>query len=232
MKLGSWVFMILMSFGSTAVFGQSAIPDSVRRKMTQVAPLIDSTSLQKLAQKDTSKIVKFKYPRENFKPKKAMLYGLIPGGGQIYNKQYWKSPFVYIGIAVALYARHWNAIRYKDFVVPYVGSFNDTTGFQTRTKAEVVIRSSNFFSFNNEEIYRTTLTIDQITRGKIFYKRYRDLSWVAVAGIWALSLIEANVSAHLITFDLSEDLSMQVKPDAFMLGGNGVLGAKVVIGFK
>ena len=44
------------------------------------------------------------------------------------------------------------------------------------------------------------------------YRRWRDLSFFVMLGVYALSVIDAYVDASLSTFDISDDLSLQVQP--------------------
>lgn len=149
---------------------------------------------------------------------------MFPGLGQAYNKQYWKMPFVYAGFGTVVYFIRYFNVRYQDFLQPYIASYDATTGKQLRTEAEVYIRAQK---------QNRTLTIDQITKGKDFYRRYRDLNIVLLAGVWALTAVEANVAAHLKTFDMSEDISFRFEPDAqFNTFTGGVYGVRVIIPMK
>jgi hypothetical protein len=47
---------------------------------------------------------------------------------------------------------------------------------------------------------------------------------------WLLFAIEANVSAHLKTFDISRDISMKISPN--FLENNQTLGFKMALNFK
>jgi hypothetical protein len=44
------------------------------------------------------------------------------------------------------------------------------------------------------------------------YRRQRDLSWIGLAVGWTLQAIQANVSAHLKGFDMTEDISLKFEP--------------------
>jgi hypothetical protein len=55
--------------------------------------------------------------------------------------------------------------------------------------------------------------VDQLRIIKDGYRRNRELSILSVLGIWGLQIIEANVTAHLKTFDVSEDLSLKLRPN-------------------
>lgn len=217
-----WV-VILCCFTLSSHAQSSAIPDSVRQKMAQLMPAKDTSVV---VRKDSSISIKNKLPRPNFKPKKATLYGLIPGGGQVYNKQYWKVPFVIAGFGISAYFIKYFKNRYEDFVEPYKKCFDENTGMQIATKQSVYIRSQDTYK---------EYELDQIVRGKNFYKRYYDLNKFIIVGVWALSIVEANVSAHLLTFPSDkemDELTLKIQPDAYILGNNGMIGAKLVLGYK
>jgi hypothetical protein len=124
---------------------------------------------------------------------------------------------------VVYFIRYFN-IRYQDFLQPYIESYDPTSGKQLRTEAEVYLRNLK---------QTRLLTVAKITQGKDIYRRYRDLNIVLLAGVWALAAVEANVAAHLITFDMSEDISLRLQPDAqYNSFTRGVVGAKAVFIIK
>ena len=54
-------------------------------------------------------------------PRKATIYALMfPGGGQIYNRKYWKLPIVYGGFVGCVYALTWNQSTYSDYKNAYI----------------------------------------------------------------------------------------------------------------
>jgi len=163
-------------------------------------------------------------------PRKSTLYSLaFPGLGQAYNKQYWKMPFVYAGIGAIIYFLHDNNARYKHFLGPFLDSYDPTTGL---LKKGIDPRSIEVYVKSQDQIRK--LTLEQITRGKDIYRRYRDLNWFLLAGSWALVAIEANVSAHLKTFDMSDDISLRVCPEIQLspLSPVPVWGVRAVLTFK
>jgi hypothetical protein len=213
-----------LSFGANA---QKTNVDSLRR--VQI-PVVKGDTLQPydttLRLDSLATAIKPK-GRAKLSPKKAMIYGLIlPGGGQVYNRDYWKLPIVYGAFGGAVYMIRWNTLRYNDFLKPYLSSVDPDTGEPTgQTTFEVYDRS-------NDRIV-SGVTIDQIKRGKTFYRRYREYGYVILAAVYALSVIEANVAAHLKTFDMSEDLSLRLEPSlerTFMSGQ--AAGVKLVFAFK
>jgi len=139
-------------------------------------------------------------------PKSALWLALvIPGGGQIYNRKYWKLPIVYGGFIGCLYAMNWNNTQYKDYSQAYL----DITDDDPRTD------SYNKFLHLGTQI---TTESDMKRYTEIFknrkdkYRRWRDLSFFVLLGVYALSVIDAYVDAELSVFDISTDLSLKVEP--------------------
>ncbi|MFN4146425.1 MAG: DUF5683 domain-containing protein [Runella sp.] len=193
------------------------LADSLRKDTLRLA---SAQTLDSLSKKAT---LILNPPKHN--PKKAVIYSaLLPGLGQAYNKQYWKIPLVYGGLGTVVFFFRFYNVRYQDFVKPYVESYDPNTGRQLRSEAPVFLRGQN---------RTTTLSIDQITKGKDFYRRYRDLNIILIAAVWALNVVEANVSAHLKTFDVSEDISLRWQPDIqnHHFTGN-TIGAKITLALK
>jgi Family of unknown function (DUF5683) len=203
-------------------YGQQTLVDSLRKKM--IITNIATDSLGKMAIDTAQKLLK-NTSKEDRKiiPRTAAMRSLYcPGLGQIYNRQYWKVPIVYGSLAGVVLGYRFNNLRYNDYVTAYKTMYNEKVPI--KSKAEVYLRGSN--------IYRE-LTLDQITRGKDFYRRWRDLNVIIFVGVWALNAVDANVTAHLKTFDMSDDISIRIEPkiDINPYGG-GVFGAQAVMIFK
>jgi len=149
-------------------------------------------------------------------PQKAVCLALVPGLGQVYNRDYWKLPIVYLSLAGGIYSWHLNGLKYQDFLSSYLQFYdldkNSKTYGQMKDEmvgATVPVRIRNLF--NTESEYRN-LNRDMIARNKDYWRRNRNLSIIATGLIYSLSIIEAIVAAHLKTFDLSEELSLRVAP--------------------
>lgn len=137
-------------------------------------------------------------------PTKATWLALvIPGGGQIYNRKFWKLPIIYGGFAGCAYALTWNNKMYKDYMQAYkdaalgnweANSIHDLLppGYLDRTP-------------------KTQIT-ETLRKQKDTYRRYRDLSIFAFIGVYLISVIDAYVDAELSNFDITPDLSMRVEP--------------------
>ena len=137
-------------------------------------------------------------------PKKAMwLAMIIPGGGQIYNRKYWKLPLVYGGFIGCVYAMTWNNTMYRDYSQAYI---------------DIMDSDENTKSYENflPDHYDVTANMDRLNdlfkRKKNYYRRYRDLSMFCMIGVYALSIIDAYVDAEMSSFDISDDLSLKVNP--------------------
>lgn len=145
-------------------------------------------------------------------PKKAMWLALvIPGGGQIYNRKYWKLPIVYGGFMGCAYALSWNNTMYKDYSQAYLDIMDDdpnTDSYKDFLPYGTTINSSNMSRL--QEILK---------KKKDYYRRYRDMSMFCFIGVYLLSVIDAYVDAELSSFDINEELSLKIEP-AIINGSN------------
>lgn len=150
-------------------------------------------------------------------PKTATRLALIPGGGQIYNRDYWKLPFIYLSLGGGIYTYHLNTLKYNDFLKAYE-SFYDMDkksatygqllpGYTVEKRMPVKVR--NLLNTKSEVVDATK---DGIERQKNYWRRNRNLAIIVSGLIYTLTIIEANVAAHLKGFDLSDDLTLQVAP--------------------
>ena len=137
-------------------------------------------------------------------PKKAMWLAIvIPGGGQIYNRKYWKLPLVYGGFIGCLYALNWNNTMYRDYSQAYI----DIMDSDDNTKSY-----ENFLPIGYDVNANIGRLQEIFQRKKNFYRRYRDMSIFCMMGVYALSILDAYIDAELSSFDISRDLSMRVHP--------------------
>lgn len=126
-------------------------------------------------------------------PKKAALLStILPGAGQVYNKKYWKLPIIYAGAAGLAYSFQFNQSRY----VKYRDAYK--------------YRIDNDASTTDD--YIGIYSDDNLNTLQKYYHRYRDLTVIGFAALYALNIIDASVDAHLFTFDVSDNLSMKVEP--------------------
>jgi hypothetical protein len=125
-------------------------------------------------------------------PKTASWLAIIPGAGQIYNKKYWKLPIVYGGLGTTAFLIYF----YEKETSMY--------------RKEYVARA-------NEDIEKYNSKLDGIPDANIlelrnFYRRNMEICVAACTIVYILSILDACVDAHLFYYDISEDLSLGVKP--------------------
>lgn len=135
----------------------------------------------------------------NFKPSvyphpgKATLFSiLVPGLGQIYNREYWKLP-IYLGsIGFAFHL-------YSDFQVNYA-RFRDI-----------------YIAANDPDAhYDGPITAEQALYYRNVYRRYRDYSILAIAVLYLLQVIDANVFSYMHNFEVDDDIALKVAPAVIM----------------
>ena len=138
-------------------------------------------------------------------PKRALWLALvIPGGGQIYNRKYWKLPLVYGGFMGCIYAMSWNNSMYMDYSQAYLDLSDDNPDTQSYNQ---FLHLGMQITPANADRYK-----DIFKKRKDKYRRWRDLSFFCLIGVYALSVIDAYVDAELSVFDISKDLSLKVEP--------------------
>lgn len=141
-------------------------------------------------------------------PQKALWLAIVfPGGGQIYNRKYWKLPLIYGGFMGCVYALSWNNMMYRDYSKAYIDIMDDDPN----------TNSYEAFIPKGYDVNKNLTRIqDMFRRKKNYYRRYRDLSMFCMIGVYALSIIDAYVDAELSSFDISKDLSMKVRPSIIL----------------
>ena len=137
---------------------------------------------------------------------------VIPGGGQIYNRKYWKLPIIYGGFAGCAYALTWNGKMYNDYQAAYVDAVNENWNATSITD----LLPPGYL----DRVGKTQVT-ETLRRRKDTYRRWRDLSIFATIGVYLISVIDAYVDAELSNFDITPDLSMKVEPAVINNHGNG-----------
>ena len=77
------------------------------------------------------------------------------------------------------------------------------------------------------------LSVAQLKQATDQFRQQRDFTVILTAVGWALNAVEANVAAHLKTFDLSDDISLNVRPNVLFLPGVGIVpGVRVAMAFN
>lgn len=132
-------------------------------------------------------------------PTKSLRWSLVPGGGQIYNRRYWKAPIVYgafVGVAawVDFNTSNYNRLQ-EAYQLSLLGEVHEFSG--TRLDSPTSLR-----------------------RLRDSYNKRRQTAYAGVLILYAMQSMEAFVDAHLSTFDIREDLELGFRPAVVPLPGN------------
>ena len=143
-------------------------------------------------------------------PIRAMWLALVfPGGGQIYNRKFWKLPIIYGGFLGCTYALTWNNQMLRDYSQAYLDIMDD----DPNTKSYEAMLPMGYDISGKEERFKTIFK-----NKKDHFRKYRDMSIFAYAGVYLISVLDAFVDAELSTFDISRDLSLQLEPAVIHTG--------------
>jgi hypothetical protein len=126
-------------------------------------------------------------------PSKAAFYSaIIPGLGQAFLGKGWKVPIIYAAIGASLYYYDVNNKEMNSYRSAYKRRLN---------------------GFFDDEYLETEIpiTTEQLLLGMEFHKNYRDIAIILAAASYMLNILEANVSAHLLQFNVNDDLSVTPK---------------------
>ena len=181
-----------------------AVSDSV---VVDRAVYEDSVVDGRIFMADTLKTVRPKRNWATWRPsaKRAMWLAIVlPGAGQIYNRKYWKLPFVYGGFVGCAYAMRWNNQMFRDYSQAYMDIMDDDPN--TQSYNQFLHLGAKIDSSNLERYQRL------FKNRKDKFRRWRDLSFFCLVGVYAISIIDAYVDASLSEFDISKDLSLRVEP--------------------
>lgn len=141
--------------------------------------------------------IKVSTPINILAPAKAAFYSaILPGLGQAYNKKYWKIPIVYaaLGTGVYFYISNNNEyIRYRDAYKSRLAGF-DTDEF--------------YFDAAGTKLTSPRVTIDGLQRAQKLFRKNKEVSLLVSLGLYALNIIDANVDAHLLQYNVDENLTL------------------------
>ncbi len=130
-----------------------------------------------------------------------MLSATLPGLGQAYNRKYWKVPIIYAGFGTLAY--------FVDFNQGY---------YQKWREAWIARVDGNPNTIDDYPLYSD----DALERAMNYYRRNLEITYVLTAALYLLNILDASVDAHLMHFDVGEELSLglyQQRP--YTSGGHG-----------
>lgn len=147
----------------------------------------------------------------------AIRSAILPGLGQIYNKKYWKLPIVYgaLGTCAGVFIFNLQWYQRTRFAYTTLATNNTADFSKVHPKLQFLINRND----------QSTL---QYLRNQ--YRRDIDYSVLFFVLLWGLNVVDATVDAHLKSFDVSPDLSLQFKPGRSELAGTNGLSVILKIG--
>lgn len=132
-------------------------------------------------------------------PSKAAFYSaVLPGLGQAYNKKYWKIPIVYAALGTGIYF--------------YVDNTNEYNRYRDAFKSRLAGFDTDEFwgtDINGDPLPNPRVSDDALIRAQKTLRRNRELSLLITIGIYVLNIIDANVDAHLLQFNVDERLGIR-----------------------
>lgn len=130
--------------------------------------------------------------RKKHNPTVAACLSIIPGGGQIYNKKYWKLPIVYGSLGISGY-----------FVYNFAHQMNlFKNEFINRRDGHTEKLNPNYAIYTDENVLAM----------RSYYRRNMEIAIAVTTVLYCLNILDAYVDAHLYYFDISDDLSMHISP--------------------
>lgn len=130
--------------------------------------------------------------KKEHSPQKALLLSIIPGGGQVYNRQAWKIPIIYAALGGVAYYCHSNYTQMQLFKDEYL--YRQQHGGATN-----LAQYANYPTTNIYNMYES-------------YNKNFQLSIIGIAAVYALNLVDAYVFGHLFDFEINDDLTLRVTP--------------------
>lgn len=132
------------------------------------------------------------------KPGKALAYSLlVPGGGQLYNRRYWKAPIVWGGVGLFIYYID----RYSRLERSFVEEIDRRVAGQTQDYG--------------------AYSVDALRNFRDITNVNKQYSYLGLGAVYLLGAIEAFVDRHLMEFDVNPDLTLHIRPVS-MSGGTGI----------
>ncbi|MBP2832360.1 hypothetical protein J8281_09200 [Aquimarina sp. U1-2] len=178
----SYIIIFLLLFSTQSIFSQE------NEELPENEELKVTTEEVAVAKKKRKREKKIR-PYEPLAPARAAFYSaVLPGLGQVYTKKYWKVPLVYAAIGAGVYFYLQNNSRYNDLRDAY---------------------KRRLSGFDDDEFPQ--FTDDQLIDLQDRFRRDQELSLLLTAAAYLLNIVDANVTAHLQQYNITEDLSFKPK---------------------
>ncbi len=137
-------------------------------------------------------------------PRKALIWSILPGGGQAYNGRFWKVPIVYGGLLGMVAYADFNQTRYDRFV----------NALRNRCLGEGNIITPPFEDCipTVDDFPVSRISNQALIQARDNTDRARQTAYIGIFVVYVLQAVEAYTDAHLQRFDISDDLSINLGP--------------------
>lgn len=200
MKWVSFCLFLLANLFFSDGFAQHTI---LHNDFSLLENRLEQSYFLEFEQQDTTQTTRIEYPSP-----KSVLYKslIIPGWGQVVNRQIWKVPIIYGMFAgVGVYTFYLND-QYKDYRAAYYNETHDDMQFGPTPEHLVGVNVNQLQSTRNS------------------YRNQRDFMFVVMGLAYGLNALDAYIFAHMRSFDVSDDLSAKtiIQPTLIAEGQPGV----------
>ena len=121
----------------------------------------------------------------------TLLSAALPGLGQIYNRKYWKVPIIYAGFGAIVYFVGINNDQYQMFRAAYIARIDGNPN------------TVDDFPLHSTDVLQRAMNLS---------RRNLEVTYLLGAALYLLNILDANVDAHLMDFDVGEKLSFGIQP--------------------
>lgn len=201
-KLTFFFFFLCFCFFALAQKDQTD-PSQLPASKTKKDELIDALKL------NVDKSKTSRRPLNPLAPARAAFFSaVLPGLGQAYNKRYWKIPIVYAALGTGVFF--------------YIDNNKEYNRFRDAFKRRLA-------GFSDDE-FQGRVNDDGLINAQETLRRRQELSLLITIGLYALNIIDANVDAHLLQFNVDDKLSFKPHYKIDQLNNTGNMG--VTMSFK
>jgi hypothetical protein len=137
-------------------------------------------------------------------PRRALLWSIIPGGGQVYNRSWWKVPLVYGGLLGVVAVADYNQTQYNRVV----------RALEARCLGDglVVVIPNRECIPKESEFSVAQVATSTLVNSRNSFNRQRQTAYFGIIAAYILQAVEAFTDAHLRDFDIDDDLSIRLTP--------------------
>ena len=221
-------FLLLHGRGQCQVKNDT-IPSFIKGKQEVAAPVAD-TSVRGKHRKGHSEPSPYKtdsLARKKHSPRKATLYStFVPGLGQIYNRKYWKLPLVWAAVGIPAYTFFYNHHLYQQTqqAIALIDEYA-TTGTTVPESVYNQISNPSIRALIANNPANSAAAAQSLRTYRNEYRKDQDYSVLFFLLFWGLQIVDATVDAHLMSFDVSNELGVHLQqPGNLASPTSGVMG--------